>query len=108
MKAQLNQILLRPSESFTCVEWKRHSDKVAPSFGLGFHLEHLLVATVESRGTVYVGDNIGPFRDGEILLLGPEVPVYWVQHLDENRPIHIVTATFDERFAGGAFEMPEA
>ncbi len=106
--AHLNPIQLEPSESFTCVDWKVPRPKEY-STALSFHLDHLLVASLAARGTVYVGDNIEPFRDGEILLLGPKVPVYWMRHPDENRPIqHVVTATFGERFAGGVFEMPEA
>ncbi len=109
MKAFLNPIALKPAESFTCVEWKvPDHDNPAPST-FSFQLEYLLVAVDKSRGTAYVGDHVRPFRDGDIFLFGPKLPLSWTHHAMKTQPVrHIITATFDENFSRHAFQPPEA
>src|SRR3954469_21766897 len=109
MKPYLNPILLQPAESFTCVEWKvpEHNNPTPSNFS--FQLEYLLVAIEQSRGTAYVGDHIEPFRDGDVFLFGPKLPVTWRHHAKKTRPIRqIITASFDKNFASHAFHAPEA
>ncbi len=108
MKARYHHILLQPDESFTCVEWLTSPAK---GTGAGFvvHNGCSLVAVIESRGTVYVGDCIHHYRNGEIVFFGPQIPSYWSNdQIDRRKKHHFVTATFDEDFLGEKFlQLPE-
>src|SRR5476651_2472953 len=110
MKAALTPIVLKPTESFTCVDWRFAPTREGSV--LAFHSQYLLVAIIRSRGTRYLGDSVGSFRDGDLFLLGPKVPYYWVHDAGylkkERKKGHIITATFDEHFLGNTLQTEEA
>lgn len=52
------------------------------------HPEFELTLTLNSQGQRYVGDNIGAYGDGDLVLLGPNLPHTWnsARKLDPARP----------------------
>ncbi|TGG94236.1 AraC family transcriptional regulator [Natronospirillum operosum] len=75
-----------PSE---LIRWHAHDD---------YEL-HFIVAT---RGKVFVGDHIGPFAPGQLILTGPRLPHNWVCNGDQYRAelrdmaLHFSPSTLDE------------
>ena len=47
---------------------------------------HLIVATT---GKMFVGDYIGSFSPGNLVMTGPHLPHNWVTHIEEMRPVPI-------------------
>lgn len=45
-----------------------------------FHPEYQLFVVLEGHGTRFVGDTIKPFREGDLLLTGPNLPHLWRCH----------------------------
>jgi AraC-like DNA-binding protein len=54
-------------------------DLVAPYFDpiWHFHPEYQLFLVLEGRGTQFVGDNIKPFKEGDLVFTGPDLPHLW-------------------------------
>lgn len=54
-------------------------DLVAPYFDVNwhFHSEYQLFTVLKGRGTRFVGDNIQAFREGDMVLTGPNLPHLW-------------------------------
>ncbi|MDN3204387.1 AraC family transcriptional regulator [Algoriphagus sediminis] len=54
-------------------------DLVAPFFDVNwhFHSEYQLFTVLEGKGTRFVGDSIKPFREGDMVLTGPNLPHLW-------------------------------
>lgn len=68
-----------------------------------FHPEIELTLIVAGRGRRFVGDNIESFADGDLVLLGPNLPHFWHS---EGRPardrrVHSVVVQFQPDFLGG-------
>jgi AraC-like DNA-binding protein len=42
-----------------------------------FHSEYQLFLVLKGRGTRFIGDHVGPFRPGELILTGPNLPHLW-------------------------------
>lgn len=90
-------IVHRPSESF---RWNMHD---YPHHLAKWHMHpefelHLIQA---SSGTMMVGDHVGPFGEGCLVLTGPDVPHNWVSDLpaDGRVPDRDVLIQFTQRFA---------
>ncbi len=47
---------------------------------------HLMVST---HGKVFVGDHIGRYQPGQLILVGPHVPHNWVTNKDEPSPVAV-------------------
>lgn len=79
-----------------------------------YHPEYELTYIVKSHGRRFVGDHVEPFRDGDLVLLGPDLPHFWRNddefyqpdspHLAESIVVQF-PATFSER---GLASIPEA
>ena len=69
-----------------------------------FHPELELTLIVSSRGLRYVGDSIEAFREGDLVLLGPNVPHFWKnddQARGKNRAMaSAIVIQFHEDFLG--------
>jgi AraC-like DNA-binding protein len=90
----------------------RHSDGASWAFldrrlddGIPFewhhHPEYELTLTVNSRGHRYVGDHIGAYDDGDLVLLGPSLAHSWasIERLDESAPHRALVVQFTEDWA---------
>lgn len=108
MRAQLEKITPKRDRSFLLAE------RELPRFDAPwhFHPELELTLIVSSRGQRFVGDSVEPFREGDLVLLGPNLPHFW--HNPEPSsgrlltPAHSVVAQFLPESWGDAFwTMPE-
>lgn len=106
MRARFEKVSVDPARSFHVRE-QRLGHFNAPWH---FHPELELTLIVESRGRRFVGDNIEPFAEGDLVLLGPNLPHFW--HNEGNQPAgtraHSVVVQFRADFLGTElFEKPE-
>lgn len=99
MEPDLEVVQIRPGESFAAwshgypfrtVRWHFH-----PEYEL-----HLVVAT---RGRCFVGDFIGEFEPGNLILTGPNLPHNWVSDIPKGTtvPLRCRIVQFTEQFIGG-------
>jgi AraC-like DNA-binding protein len=74
-----------------------------------YHPEFELVWIVRSHGTRFIGDNIAPFRAGDVVLLGPNLPHCWHDEAEANQPgPEVLVLQFrPETFGGGLLDLPE-
>jgi AraC-like DNA-binding protein len=90
MRVQREKIQLPDGHSFRVLRWSRHlrdvecivaPDRVERVASEGthwhFHVEMELTLFEAGEGTRFVGDHIGPFAAGDLVLLGERVPHYW-------------------------------
>lgn len=104
MKAAAERVSLGAGASFLC---RRRVD-ARFGFHWHFHAEIELTAIVRSRGRRFVGDSIEPYVDGDLVLLGPNLPHTW--HSDGGRRgrHEAVFCQFSEAFLGKEFlQSPE-
>ncbi len=103
MKATYQKILLSEGSSFVATRL------ILPRFHseYHFHPEYELKYVIESKGKRFVGDSIENFQEGDLILLGPNIPHYW-----KNDDIHdqsdlmqskAVVVMFSEEFLGKDF-----
>ncbi|OXH84442.1 AraC family transcriptional regulator, partial [Burkholderia multivorans] len=96
MHPDLEVVDVRRDESFKVwshgypyrtIRWHFH-----PEFEL-----HLIVAT---RGKYFVGDHIGSFEPGHLVLLGPNLPHNWVSDMAEGETVERrnLVIQFDQSF----------
>jgi len=77
------------------------------------HLELELVVILKSTGTRFIGDNIEQFCEGEVVLIGKNLPHMWLNdkhyfEIDSILEAEAIVIHFKEDFAGKDFlEMPE-
>lgn len=78
-----------------------------------YHAELELVAIIQSKGTRFIGDHIGKFEPGELILIGKNLPHMW-----HNEPVYFdksnqlsaeaIAVHFKEDFLGNDFlKIPE-
>jgi hypothetical protein len=60
-----------------------------------YHREYELTLTLNSAGQRFVGDHLGHYGDGDLVLLGPDIPHTWssTQKLSEGSP-HVALIMF--------------
>src|SRR6516162_7051730 len=99
MKARIERVSAGPAASFVC----RRRVEARVGFAWHFHPELELTLIVRSRGRRFVGDSIEPYEDGDLVLLGPDLPHTW--HSDPRRkgPHEAVFCQFPRDFLGGDF-----
>jgi len=71
------------------------------------HPEFELTMTLNSRGHRYVGDTIEPYEDGDLVLLGPNLPHTWcsAQKLDPDGPHVALVMWFKSEWAEALFAV---
>lgn len=57
-------------------------DRRLPEFGFNWHYhpEYELTLTLGSRGTRFVGSDVAPYAEGDLALIGPNLPHAWHSH----------------------------
>ncbi len=85
MKSYLERLTVPDDASWVLLN-RRLGDEIP--FQWHHHPEFELTLTLNSRGQRYVGDNIGHYEDGDLVLLGPNLPHTWnsVAKLDTAQP----------------------
>lgn len=65
-----------------------------------YHPEYELTLTLNSRGQRYVGDSIAAYDDGDLVLLGPNLPHTWcsAERIAAGRPHHALVMWFTEEW----------
>jgi AraC-like DNA-binding protein len=63
-----------------------------------YHPEFELTLTLNSRGQRYIGDSIASYDDGDLVLLGPNLPHTWcsADRIEPARPHHALVMWFTE------------
>ena len=82
---------------FRTVRWHYH-----PEYEI-----HLVVAT---SGKFYIGDFVGDFEPGQLIVTGPNLPQNWISDIEPGQvvPVRSLVIQFPESFIDGACaEMPE-
>lgn len=110
MKLTYKQSKRKPENSFMarqdtmpCIEEDWH-----------FHPELELIYFLKSTGTRYVGNSIGNFEEGELYLIGGNVPHLFRNHREyydekgETEAVDLIVVKFEPDFLGDRFrELPE-
>ncbi len=99
MKPVFEKVPLGAGESFHC-EVVRGPDY---STRWHFHPEHQLTLALRSKGHRLVGDHLGELTDGDVVLVGANLPHVWHQAAEAGREAHAVIVRFDDHFAGRDF-----
>lgn len=99
MKARIERVSPGAEASFIC---RRRTD---PRFGFFWHVhpEIELTLIVRSRGRRFVGDSIEPYEDGDLVLLGSNLPHTWDSDPRRRGPHEAVFCQFSESFLGSDF-----
>lgn len=109
MKPQLLKVSAGPASSFSVRQ------DLVPYINnrWHYHPEIELIHFKEGNGTQFIGDNIKPFRSGDVLLVGTNIPHYWSFHNTyfEDKCVSspdVRVAHFCENFWGTQFlDLPE-
>lgn len=77
-----------------------------------YHKEIEFMFVIKSKGTRFVGDSIQPFFDGDMVMVGSNVPHFWQNdeiYFQGRDDIHaeVILIQFLENFMGEALELPE-
>ncbi len=74
------------------------------------HEENQIMLIIKGQGSAYVGDKILPFAEGDIFLLGQNLPhVFKDKSLDGNTGIESISVFFLQDFMGSGFlSLPES
>jgi AraC-like DNA-binding protein len=99
MKAKIERVSTGGAASFIC---RRRTD---PRFGFYWHVhpEIELTLIVRSRGRRFVGDSIEPYEEGDLVLLGPNLPHTWDSDPRRKGPHEAVFCQFSPSFLGPEF-----
>ena len=76
------------------------------------HKEYELIYQIQNSGTRYLGDSVRRFEDGDLVLIGPDIPHYWrsddVYYDDPDLNARLTYLHFMPDFLGKTlFEVPE-
>jgi AraC-like DNA-binding protein len=104
MKAHFEQVRPLPENSFK-VFLHEVEEFDAPWH---YHPEYELTLILNSQGMRYIGNNMENFGEGDLVLLGPDLPHCWKNTGDNQRPSRAIVVQWQEQFLGtGWTENPE-
>ena len=108
MKAQFQKIIINEGLSFIAKKLE------FPHFDSDFHFhpEYELKYVLESKGKRFVGDSVENFQEGDLVLLGPNIPHYWKNDPEyfesDNLRASAFLIMFSKEFLGNDFfSLPE-
>ena len=107
MKLWLEKIV--PVDNLSRVMMNRELDVSIP-FEWHHHREYELTLTLNSQGQRFIGDHIGGYKDGDLVLLGPNLPHTWQSNAKMNQqlPHHAIVMWFDHEWVMNLVKiMPE-
>jgi AraC-like DNA-binding protein len=98
MRPLFEKVAVPPGASWALLD--RRLDDGIP-FQWHYHPEFELTLTLNSRGQRYIGDNIASYDDGDLVLLGPNLPHTWnsIERICPTEPHHAVVMWFTESWA---------
>lgn len=104
MKAQFQKIIINEDSSFLAKELNQnHFDNE-----LHFHPEYELIYVCQSKGIRFIGDSVENFTEGDLVLLGPNIPHYWNNDANSSENAKAFLVMFSENFLGeDFFFLPE-
>ena len=99
MKPFVEKVLVSDHSSWSIVMVER--EPTIP-FEWHHHPEYELTLTTNSRGHRFIGDHVGVYDDGDLVLLGPHLPHTWASStkIDEDQPHHVMVIQFRPEWAG--------
>jgi len=108
MKPQLLKVSMEPAQSFSI----RQDSQPFVNNKWHYHPEVELIHFKEGKGTQFIGDSIMPFKKGDIVLVGTNLPHYWrfdQCYFDDikNTTADVNVAHFSENFLGDFLNLPE-
>lgn len=108
MKAKFQKILITIESSFIA----RNLDLPRFDYEYHFHPEYELKFVISSKGKRFVGDSIENFQEGDLVLVGPNIPHYWkndpVYYTSDELHASAYLVMFSENcFGEGFFLLPE-
>src|SRR5438445_12575984 len=74
VKPYLEKVTVADDSSWSMIRVPR--DHGIP-FEWHHHPEYELTLTINSRGNRFIGDHVGTYDDGDLVLLGPSLPHTW-------------------------------
>lgn len=100
MKPYLEKVTVADDASWSMVRVPRHP---TIPFEWHHHPEYELTLTLNSRGRRFVGDHVGRYDDGDLVLLGPSLPHTWSSSgkIDDSRPHLVMVIWFRPEWARG-------
>jgi AraC-like DNA-binding protein len=104
MKPLLEKV--RPPDGASWAWLDRRLDDGIP-FQWHHHPEFELTLTLNSRGQRFIGDHIGDYDDGDLVLIGPNLPHTWAsrEQIDGNAPHHALVMWFHPDWAKPLVEV---
>ncbi len=82
----------------------RHFHRDSFEFVWHHHPEYELTLIIKGSGRRFVGDNISDFKNGDLILAGPNLPHTWYS----NKKVETIVVQFKESFLGKDFlSLPE-
>src|SRR3546814_515264 len=104
MKAHFEQVMSLPENSFK-VFLHEVNEFDAPWH---YHPEYELTLILQSKGIRYVGNSMENFEEGDLVLLGPNLPHCWKNTEDHKEKALAIVVQWQEQFIGrGWTENPE-
>lgn len=100
MKPFLEKVVAAADSSWSMVRVRR--EPTIP-FEWHHHPEFELTLTTNSRGHRFIGDHVGTYGDGDLVLLGPHLPHTWSSacKIDEDQPHNVMVIWFRPEWARG-------
>lgn len=103
MKPDLELVCVRRDESFTA--WSHGYPYRTVRWH--FHPEYEIQLITTTTGKFFVGDYIGDFEPGNLVMSGPNLPHNWVSELPDNRPVkqRCLVLQFSSEFITNAIQV---
>lgn len=103
MKAHLREVVTSPDSSFRVKVFNDREFKAE----WHYHPQYELTYMVRSTGIRYVGDSMHPFKRGDLVLVGTNVPHSWKTIDTKNERVKCVVLQWDEDLLQDWLEKPE-